>query len=131
MRIFQVKVQGQVYEVEVEEISGRTQPEIKNIQVKAESVAPAETAPAAETTSVSAAPANAEDCGAITAPMPGKIVRIAVQVGQTVKEGDLIVVLEAMKMENDIVSNRKGTVTAIVVASGAAVNPGEIMVLIG
>ncbi|HCP14496.1 MAG TPA: acetyl-CoA carboxylase biotin carboxyl carrier protein subunit [Peptococcaceae bacterium] len=137
MRKYNIKVMGQSYEVEVEEISVNSQPVVKNIQTSpapaapvAVVAAPAEAA-AAPVENRPAVPVNSENLAAITAPMPGKIVRVAVQVGQIVKKGDLIVILEAMKMENEIVSNLGGTIISIHVASGAAVNPGETMVLIG
>lgn len=140
MRKYNIKVMGQSYEVEVEEISGNSQPVVKNIQASPVAAAPAAVtaavpapgaAAAAPVENRPAAPVNSENLAAITAPMPGKIVRVAVQVGQIVKKGDLIVILEAMKMENEIVSNLGGTIISIHVASGAAVNPGETIVLIG
>ena len=63
--------------------------------------------------------------------MPGKIVSVKVKQGQAVKEGELIFVLEAMKMENDIVCGRDGTVKEIRVTGNAQVNTGDVLAIIG
>ena len=67
---------------------------------------------------------------AVTAPMPGNILKVAVSQGQTVKEGDLLVVLEAMKMENEIFAPKAGTVAAVNVAKGQSVDTGATMVVL-
>ena len=67
----------------------------------------------------------------IAAPMPGKILSIKVKAGQEVKEGDLILMLEAMKMENEIFCGRAGRVLEIKVAEGAYVDTGDALVVIG
>lgn len=111
MKKFRVHVNGKAYEVEIEELGG------------------AAAAPAAAP-KPAAAPAAAGD-EVITAPMPGKILSIAVKKGQEVKEGDLILVLEAMKMENEIFCGRGGTVKEIPVNEGATVNTGDTMAIVG
>jgi glutaconyl-CoA decarboxylase len=63
--------------------------------------------------------------------MPGKIMSIKVSVGQAITEGDLVLTLEAMKMENEIFAGASGTVKEIRVSQGAAVNPGDVLVVIG
>lgn len=63
--------------------------------------------------------------------MPGSILSVSVSVGQTVKAGQVLLILEAMKMENEILSPRDGTVTAVNVAKGASVNSGDALVVIG
>ena len=73
-------------------------------------------------------PAGAE---VISAPMPGKVLSIKVKTGQEVREGDLILMLEAMKMENDIFCGRSGKVLEIKVAEGAYVDTGDALVVIG
>ncbi|MBN1151662.1 MAG: biotin/lipoyl-binding protein, partial [Dehalococcoidia bacterium] len=66
----------------------------------------------------------------ITSPLPGKIVSVAVSVGQKVKEGDLLLTIEAMKMENEIVATVNGTVTTVSVAPEATVQIGDNLVAI-
>ncbi|NPV04247.1 MAG: biotin/lipoyl-binding protein [Syntrophaceae bacterium] len=116
MKKFRIRVNGRTYEVEVEEIIGSS-----------EAPAPA-AAPAAAPKP--AAPAAAGD-EVIAAPMPGKVLSIAVQTGQSVKAGDLILVLEAMKMENEIVCGRDGVVKQIGVSVNATVNTGDPLAVIG
>ena len=67
---------------------------------------------------------------AVTAPMPGNILKVAVSQGQAVKEGDLLVVLEAMKMENEIFAPKAGTVAAVNVAKGQSVDTGATMIVL-
>ena len=66
----------------------------------------------------------------IAAPMPGNILKVAVTAGQAVKEGDLLVVLEAMKMENEIFAPKNGTVAQVLVTKGATVDTGATMVVL-
>ena len=108
MRKFNVNVNGKSYVVEVDEVG-------------AETAAPAPVAAAAAPVAVAAAPAGGS---IVKAPMPGLVLRFGAENGATVKKGDKIVVLEAMKMENDIVANADGKVTFLVkpgdnVVSGA------------
>ena len=67
----------------------------------------------------------------ISAPMPGTILEIKVKEGQSIKSGDVLFILEAMKMENEIVSPKDGVVNAIYTSKGATVNTGEPMITIG
>ncbi|OUM20116.1 biotin/lipoyl-containing protein [Butyricicoccus porcorum] len=83
--------------------------------------APAAPAPAA----APAAPAGAGD--PITAPMPGTILDVRCQQGQTVKNGDILFILEAMKMENEIFASKDGTVTSVCVSKGASVDTGSVL----
>ena len=79
-----------------------------------------------------AAPAAAGSTGAVTvtAPMPGNILKVNCSQGQAVKAGDILVVLEAMKMENEIMAPRDGKVVAVNVAKGATVNSGDVLVVL-
>ena len=128
IKAYRVNVNGKVYEVEVEEITAGGQ------QTVAAAPAPAPVAP--KPASVAPAPAptpapapKAAATGEIVeAPMPGTIVDIKVNVGDTVKEGDLVAVIEAMKMETDLFSTKSGVVTAVNAGKGASVNTGDAII---
>lgn len=127
---YKVTLNNRVYEVGVEEGTAMLVDEYE----LAAPAAPAPAAPAALATAPAAAPA-APAAGlaageAIKSPMPGNVLKINVTQGQTVKEGDVLLVLEAMKMENDIVSTKAGTVAQIVVSKGAVVETGAPLVVI-
>ena len=109
MKKYRVNVNGTAYEVEIEEMTG----------------APA----AAPVAAPSAAPAPAASGAgeSINAPMPGNILSVNVAAGDTVKKGQVLMVLEAMKMENEIMAPRDGKVTAVAVAKGAAVESGALL----
>ena len=122
MRKFNVTVNGVAYDVEIEEVgAGVSAPVAAPAPVAA---APA-TAPAPK-----AAPAAAGKAGsvAIKAPMPGTILKMNVKVGDSVKSGDVVCVLEAMKMENDICAPQDGVVSSIEVAQGASVATDAVLV---
>ena len=127
MKKFQISVNGKAYEVEVEEIGGSYTPAPRAAAPVAVAAPKAAPTPAAPKAAAAPVPAGAET---ITAPMPGKIIAIKVSVGQAVKEGDLVLTLEAMKMENEIFAGESGTVKEIRVSEGAAVNPGDVLVVI-
>jgi len=115
---YKITLHSKVYEVEVEQ--GRAQV----LGVLDAQAAPV-VAPVAQTAPAPAAPAPAGGTGeAVPAPMPGAIVDIKVAVGDAVKQGQTLVVLEAMKMENDIVSPRDGVITKVEVAKGETVSAG-------
>ncbi len=126
MRKFNITVNGRTYEVDVEEVGGvQTSAPVAAPVVAASPATPAAPAPKA------APVATPADAKAISAPMPGTIVSVKVNVGDTVKNGDLVAVLEAMKMENEIFSNVDGKVVAVNAAAGASVNTGDAIVSIG
>ena len=112
MKKYRVNVNGTVFEVEIEEMTG----------------APAAPAVAAAAPAAPAAPAGGEK---ITAPMPGTILAVNVTSGSAVKKGDVLMILEAMKMENEIFAPCAGTISSVAVAKGAAVNPGDVLCVIG
>lgn len=127
---YKVTLNNRVYEVEVEQGQAMLIDEY-------ELSAPA--APAAPAAPVAAAPAAAPAAAApvsvaagepVKSPMPGNILRIEVTQGQHVKEGDVLMVLEAMKMENEIVATKSGTVAQIAVAKGAVVETGAVLAVI-
>ena len=122
MRKFNITVNGVAYEVEVEEVDAKG----------AAPAAPAKAAPAAPKAAAPAAPKAAPKApvaaGAqVNAPMPGTILDVKVQQGQAVKKGDVLMVLEAMKMENEIMCPQDGTVAQINVTKGASVNSGDVL----
>ena len=114
MKIYKVKVNGKLYEVELEEVK----------ETAGSIAAPA---PAA-----AHAPAAAPVAGGtkVPAPMAGKILEIKVATGAKVAKGDTIVILEAMKLENEIKSPAAGTVKAICVSKGAMVNNGDALIVL-
>ena len=150
MNKYQYKVQGIDYDVKIEEVEGNVakvnvngirfdvelkQPinatsTLKKVHVEAPkpvsrpSVAPA-VAPAADK------PMAAGTGAPIKAPLPGTITEVKVNVGETVKQGDIVLVLEAMKMQNNIESEHEGTVTSITVKQGESVMEGAILMTIG
>ena len=126
---YELKLNGRTYEVEVELAEPMTMSEF---QSKAPAPA-APAAPVAATTPVAAAPAAPSvsgDGACVSAPMPGTILKVNVVAGQTVKEGDALVILEAMKMENEIMAPKGGTVTQVLVEKGANVETGAPLVFI-
>ena len=128
MKKFQVTVNGNTYEVEVEELGGSFTPTMQAPQATKVVTTPVNTPQAAP----QAAPqANGAVNGTkVVAPMPGKIVDVKVSVGQSVKEGDLVAILEAMKMENEIFAPSTGTVAAINVSAGTAVETNDVIVVL-
>ena len=105
MKKYKVNVNGTVYEVEIEEMTG------------APAAAPVAAAPAA--------PAGAGE--RVAAPMPGNILSVNIAAGDTVKKGQVLMILEAMKMENEIMAPCDGKVTAVAVTKGAAVESGALL----
>ena len=129
---YKVTLNGRTYEVEVEAGKAMLLDEYEAIApapvAAAPVAAPAAAAPAA------AAPAAPVVTGAgepVTAPMPGTILKVNVQNGQAVKAGTVLCVLEAMKMENEIMAPKAGTITQVVTSKGASVSSGDPLVVIG
>lgn len=129
---FNVTVNGNAYEVEVEEIKdGAVQVSRPAAPAPTVSAAPKAAAPAPKAAAPKAAAPVAAGAGSVTAPMPGTIIDIAVKEGDTVKAGQLCVILEAMKMENELPAPCDGVVKSIHVTKGASVNTEEVLVVIG
>ena len=129
---YKVTLNGRTYEVEVEHGKAMLLDEY-------EAIAPAPAAAAAPVAAPAAAPAAAAPAApvvtgageAVNAPMPGNILKVNVQNGQAVKAGEVLVVLEAMKMENEIMAPKAGTVTQVLVSKGSTVDTGAPLVVIG
>ena len=127
---YKVTLNGRTYEVEVEAGKAMLLDEYEAIVPAAAPVA----APAAAPAPVAApAPAAAAPVAgdAVTAPMPGNILKVNVTAGQAVKEGDVLVVLEAMKMENEILAPKACTVKQVLVSKGSTVDTGATLVVLG
>ena len=130
---YKVTLNGKTYEVEVEKSKAILLDEYEALAPAPVAAAPVAAAPAAApaTAPAPAAPVNLAAGETVAAPMPGNILRIDVNQGDTVKEGQLLVILEAMKMENEIVAPKDGTVTQVVTSKGASVSTGDPLVVIG
>ena len=127
---YKVTLNGRTYEVEVEHGKAMLLDEYAaNAPAAAPVAAPAAAAPVAAPAAASGMTVSGGQ--SVTAPMPGNILKVNVSVGQTVKEGDLLCVLEAMKMENEIYAPCAGTISAVPVAKGSTVNTGDLLVAIG
>ena len=119
MKNYTITVNGNVYDVTVEEGTGSTAGAAKAATPKA---AAPKAAPKA------AAPAGAQGAVKVNAPMPGKILKVNVIAGTAVKKGDGLLVLEAMKMENEICAPQDGTVATVECAAGDSVESGKVLV---
>ena len=118
--IANITVNGEDYKVEMEK---EPEPEKKKVVVR-----PVAAAPAAASVSSPAAAGNVNTKNAVKAPLPGVIVKVCVEVGQVVKSSETVVVLEAMKMANNLTAEKDGTVSAILVKEGDSVMEGTALV---
>lgn len=118
MKSYTITVNGTVYDVTVEEKAGG-----------AASTAPAAPAPVPKAAPAPKAPAASGSAGSveITAPMPGKILAVKANPGQSVKKGEVVLLLEAMKMENEVVAPQDGTIASVNVNSGDMVEAGNVL----
>lgn len=124
---YKVTLNGRTYEVEVEAGKAMLLDEYEAIAP----AAPAAAAPAAPAAAPAAAAPVATAAGdPIKAPMPGVVLKVLVKQGQAVKAGDVLIILEAMKMENEIVAPKAGTVAQIVAAKGSSVESGAPLVIL-
>ena len=125
---YKVTLNGKIYEVEVEKGEAVLLKEYEAAAPAAPVAAPVATAPAAPAAPAAAPAAASVQLGAgtaVNAPLPGTVLQIKASVGQAVKAGETVMIIEAMKMENEIVAPRDGKITSVVVQKGAAVNAGD------
>lgn len=127
---YKVTLNGKTYEVEVEKGKAILLDEYEAL-APAPAAAPVAAAPAAAPAAAApAAPVNLAAGETVAAPMPGNILRVDVNQGDVVKAGQILVILEAMKMENEIVAPKDGTVAQVVTSKGAVVDTGAPLVII-
>lgn len=151
MKQYKYKINGAQYDVTIDSIAGNTaKVEVNGIpfevemqgsslveealptQAAAENAAPAPAAAAPVAEAPAAAPAAGPGAGTpVKAPLPGVVTKVLVSAGQAVKKGDTVLVLEAMKMENNITAETDGSVTGICVAAGDSVMEGTTLITIG
>ena len=130
---YKITLNGKTYEVEVEEGQAMLVDEYEAYKPAAPTAAPAPAAAPAAAPATAAAPAAPTAVAAgevVAAPMPGNILKVNCSQGQAVKAGDILVVLEAMKMENEILAPRDGTVAQVVTTKGAVVDTGAPLVVL-
>lgn len=135
-RKYVVTIDSNKYEVEVEEngvVKSTREPAF--VAAPAPAPAPVSAAPAAAPAAASAAPAVAPaaapaDGNQVTSPLPGTLLKLVAKQGTAVKNGDLLCVIEAMKMENEIRSPFDGTVVSVVASEGAMLNAGDLILVI-
>jgi len=124
MKKYKVNVNGTAYEITLEDISGSAP---TAAPAAAPVAAPAPAAPAAAPAAPAAAPANGEK---VASPMPGTILSINVDAGDAVKKGQVLMILEAMKMENEIMCPCDGTIASVNTTKGATVESGTLLCVI-
>ena len=130
MKKFNITVNGTAYEVEIEEVKAQAAAAPKAAPKAPAAPAP-KAAPAPQAAPKKAAVAAGAGEHSIDAPMPGKIVKLVAAEGQAVKAGDTLLILEAMKMQNEIAADADGTVKTFNVAAGQSVKAHESLVIIG
>ncbi|MBO5808013.1 MAG: acetyl-CoA carboxylase biotin carboxyl carrier protein subunit [Bacteroidales bacterium] len=141
MKTYRFKINGNDYEVAINSVEGKNasvtvngtayQVELEDAPASVPAQAPVPAAPAQTVATKQSAPATSGAGKAVTSPLPGVIISIKVNVGDTVKAGQEVAVLEAMKMENSIEATQDGTVTAINVSKGDSVLEGAAIITIG
>ncbi len=123
MKTYKLKLNNKIYEVDIELVNESADMSISDTSQSTSTPAPS-ASPAATTTA-------SEGGQEVTAPLPGKILDICVKEGQNVKKGDLLVIVEAMKLENEVFSDFEGIIRAIKVNKGDNVNTNDALIAIG
>ena len=126
MKAYTITVNGTAYEVEVEEKGGAVA-----AAPRAAAPAPRAAAPAPKAAPAPAPAAKPVAAGAatVTAPMPGKVLEVKCKAGDAVKSGQVLLILEAMKMQNEIMAPADGTIADVRVSAGSTVNTGDVMIV--
>lgn len=133
MKKYKVLVNGQPYEVIVEEVkdtAGQPVQQVASPPVAPQAAPAAAAQPAPQPAATPQSPAGSGGGVTVAAPMPGVVLEVKVKVGDSVSDGDVLVILEAMKMENEVTSPATGVVKSINVSVGATVNTGDTMVVL-
>lgn len=123
MKKYTITVNGTAYEVEVEDMGGAAATAPKAAPAPAAAPAPKAAAPAPAAKPVAAGSAT------ISAPMPGKVLEVKVKAGDAVKSGDVLMILEAMKMQNEIMAPADGTISDVRISAGQTVGTGDVMIV--
>lgn len=135
MKQFNITVNGKTYQVEVEEVGGDTVPVSVSRPAAPQAPRPVPVPQPIQASQPAPATSVPKDIPAggivVNAPMPGTILDIRVTEGRAVKTGEVLMILEAMKMENEIMAPHDGTVASIHIAKGASVNSGDVLVVLG
>ena len=129
MSKYKITLNGKTYEIEVEQGEAIVQAEY-DAAAPVAAPAPVAVAPAAAPAAALAAPQVTGAGEAVTSPLPGTVLDIKVQAGSAVKKGQLLVIIEAMKMENEILAPKDGTVSQVVASKGATVESGATLLVI-
>lgn len=127
MKRFLIKINGKTYDAEVEVIGA-------SAAAPAVAPAPAAAPKAAAPAPASAAPAAAPKAGGpanVTSPLPGTVLRLVKNAGDTVAAGEVVMIVESMKMENEVVAPEAGRIASIAVAAGSAINTGDLLFTLG
>ena len=127
MKRFLIKINGKTYDAEVEVIGA-------SAAAPAVAPAPAAASKAAAPAPAPAAPAAAPKAGGpanVTSPLPGTVLRLVKNAGDTVAAGEVVMIVESMKMENEVVAPEAGRIASIAVAAGSAINTGDLLFTLG
>lgn len=130
MKKYNITVNGTTYEVVVEEAGEVASAPVVQAPVAQAAAPVAAPAPSAPIASAPASATGSDGANKVTAPMPGTILDVKVSVGQSIKKGDVVCVLEAMKMENDIPATCDGVVASVKVQKGSSVNAADVIATI-
>lgn len=129
MKKYLITVKGVSYEVEVEEIKdGAAVHKSEDAEVRARKFGSMASEPGPAAPEKKTELADADNGNSITAPMPGTILKVKVKAGDSVKKGDIIIILEAMKMENEILAPDDEVIASVSVTEGATVSTGDVLV---
>lgn len=134
MKYYTITVNGNTYQVSVEEgittpvmQAAPPVPVVRTVTAPAPAPAPANAPQPEKAAAPAPAPAGQAGSVKINSPMPGKIISVKANIGQSIKKGEVVLILEAMKMENEIVASQDGTVASINVSAGQTVEAGDLL----